>query len=146
MPSGAGPDHTAAMRGTSVPTMMTRVETALVRASRQPGGVGARGPIVVHAEGDDEMGIANLRAPATIQVEFNSGSDRPVIGPAILFGKRAVRRSLRWYTTPPWDQQNRFNHALLDLVERLRLQNERLRNEVEELNRLLRDAAEEGGQ
>jgi len=31
------------------------------------------------------------------------------------------------------DQQNRFNHAVLDLAERLRLQNEQLRNELEEL-------------
>ena len=129
------------MRGTSVPTMMTRVETALVRAARQPGGVSAGGPIFVHTEGDDELGIANLREPATIQVEFLSGSDRPVVGDVIRFGKKALRRGLRWYTTPPWDQQTRFNHALLDLVEKLRLQNERLRNEVEELNRLLREAA-----
>jgi len=129
------------MSGTPVPTMMTRVETALVRAARQPGGVSAGGPIFVHTEGDDELGIASLREPATIQVEFHSGSNRPVIGDAIRFGKKAVRRSLRWYTTPPWDQQNRFNHALLDLVEKLRLQNERLRNEVEELNRLLREDA-----
>ncbi|MEA2826675.1 MAG: hypothetical protein QOG43_1114 [Actinomycetota bacterium] len=129
------------MTGTSVPTMMTRVETALVRAARQPGGVSAGGPIFVHTEGDDELGIANLREPATIQVEFLSGSDRPVVGEVIRFGKKALRRGLRWYTTPPWDQQSRFNHALLDLVEKLRLQNERLRNEVEELNRLLREAA-----
>ncbi len=129
------------MTGASVPTMMTRVETALVRAARQPGGVSAGGPIFVHTEGDDELGIANLREPATIQVEFLSGSDRPVVGEVIRFGKKAMRRGMRWYTTPPWDQQSRFNHALLDLVEKLRLQNERLRNEVEELNRLLRDAA-----
>jgi hypothetical protein len=129
------------MRGTPVPTMMTRVETALVRAARQPGGVSAGGPIFVHTEGDDELGIANLRQPATIQVEFLSGSDRPVVGDVIRFGKKALRRGLRWYTTPPWDQQTRFNHALLDLVEKLRLQNERLRNEVEELNRVLRDEA-----
>ena len=131
------------MSGTPVPTMMTRVETALVRAARQPGGVSAGGPIFVHTEGDDELGISNLRDPATIRVEFHSGSNRPVVGTAIRFGKRAVRRSLRWYTTPPWEQQNRFNHGLLDLVEKLRLQNERLRNEVEELNRLLRDEAKE---
>jgi hypothetical protein len=131
------------MTRTSVPTMMTRVETALVRAARQPGGVSAGGPIFVHTEGDDELGIANLREPATIRVEFLSGSDRPVVGEVIRFGKKALRRGLRWYTTPPWDQQSRFNHALLDLVEKLRLQNERLRNEVEELNRLLREAAKQ---
>lgn len=123
------------MRGMSVPTMMTRVETALVRASRQPGGVSAEGPIFVATEGDAEMGIAALRDKATIELELPSGSDRPVIGTAIRFGKRVVRRGLRWYAKPPWDQQARFNHALLDLIEKLRLQNERLRNEVDDLKR-----------
>ncbi|MEA2685888.1 MAG: hypothetical protein QOE93_1083 [Actinomycetota bacterium] len=134
------------MRGMSVPAMMTRVETALVKAARQPGGVSAGGPIFVHTEGDDELGIAGLRDPATIKVEFHSGSDRPVVGDVIRFGKRAVRRGLRWYTTPPWDQQTRFNHATLDLIEKLRLQNERLANEVAELNRrLLRAKTEDEG-
>ncbi len=118
---------------TPMPKMMARVETALARAGRAPGGAGTTGPIFVFSEGDEDLGIAQLRDPATIRVEFHSGSDRPVVGRAIRFAKRAMRRSLRWYVTPMWEQQNRFNQALLDLIEALRLQTENLRSELDEL-------------
>ncbi len=125
-------------RGTDVNMMMTRVETALARAARaRRGGVDAEGtpapggPIYVFPEGDDDLGISLLRGPADVKVELPSGSDRPVVGPAIRFAKRVVRRGLRWYVTPIMEQQSRFNHSLLDLVERLRLENERLRAELE---------------
>jgi len=118
------------LSGADVPTLMTRVETALARA-RRPGA--RRGPIFVHREGDDEIGIARLRTPATVEIEFPSGSARPVVGPAVRFAKQVVRRGLRWYVKPIIDQQSRFNHAVLDLAERLRLQNEQLRNELEAL-------------
>ena len=119
------------LRGTDVPTLMVRVETALARARRRP--MLSRAPIFVHREGDDEVGITRLRTPATVEIEFPSGSDRRVVGPAVRFAKRIVRRGLRWYVKPIIDQQNRFNHAVLDLAERLRLQNEQLRNELEDL-------------
>jgi O-antigen chain-terminating methyltransferase len=125
-------------RGTDVNVMMTRVETALARAARArrrataaDGDAAEAGPIYVFPEGDDELGIALLRGPADVQIEFPSGSDRPVVGPVIRFGKRLVRRGLRWYVAPIMEQQSRFNHALLDMVERLRLENERLRAEIE---------------
>lgn len=119
------------LRGTDVPTLMVRVETALAREHRRP--THSSRPIFVHREGDDEIGIARLRTPATVEIEFPSGSDRPVVGPAVRLAKRIVRRSLRWYVKPIIEQQNRFNHAVLDLAERLRLQNEQLRNELEDL-------------
>ena len=108
---------------TTVPKMMTRVETALMRAATAREEAGTREPLFVFAEGDYDLGISSLRDPATIRVEFHSGSNRPVVGPVIRLAKRAVRRSLRWYLTPMWEQQNRFNHALLDMLEKLRLQN-----------------------
>lgn len=120
------------LRGTDVPTLMTRVETALARSRRRPA-VDWSGPIFVHREGDDEIGIARLRNAATVEIEFPSGSARPIVGPGVRFAKRIVRRGLRWYLKPIIDQQNRFNHAVLDLAERLRLQNEQLCNELEEL-------------
>jgi len=119
------------LRTTDVQTMMTRVETALARAARSP--LTNVEPIYVFSEGDDDLGIANLREPATIRLEFHSGSNRPVIGPAIRFAKRAVRRGLRWYLKPVMEQQIRFNHAVLDLLEKLRLQNENLRTELDAL-------------
>lgn len=121
------------MPGSDVPTMMTRVETALVRAARSPDP--SPGPLYIFTEGDDEMGISPLRETATIKIEFHSGSDRPMLGDAVRFGKRVVRRGLRWYMAPIMEQQSRFNHSVLDLMERLRLQNENLRTEVETLRR-----------
>lgn len=121
-------------RGTDVSVMMTRVETALARAARarrRDGDEASSGPMYVFPEGDDEIGIALLRGPANIQVELPSGSDRLIVGPAVRFAKRIVRRGLRWYVAPIMLQQSRFNHSLLDLIERLRLENERLRTEVE---------------
>jgi hypothetical protein len=118
------------LRESDVPTMMMRVEAALSRAARAKT---ATGPIFVHAEGDSEFGIAKLRGPAKIEIEFFSGSGRPVIGPTVRFGKRVVWRALRWYIGPVAEQQTRFNHATLDLVERLRMYNERLETEVETL-------------
>jgi hypothetical protein len=115
------------LRGTDVELMMTRVATALAQASNTPSG----GPVIVHREGDDGLGIARLRDQADIRMEFHSGSDRPVVGPAVRFAKRAVRRGLRWYLAPMTEQQSKFNHSLLDLVETLRLRNERLVAEVQ---------------
>lgn len=112
------------LRGTDVSQMMTRVETVLARATRSS--KGAAGVTHLPVEGDPELGTANLRHPADIKIEFHSGSGRPVIGPAIRLAKRGLRRSLRWYVQPIMEQQSRFNHALLDLVERLRLQQEKL--------------------
>ena len=120
-------------RGSDVNMMMTRVETALRRRRRQPDGDAATGPIYVFPEGDDDIGIALLRGPADVDIELPSGSARPVVGPLVRFGKRVVRRGLRWYVAPIMAQQSRFNHSVLDVVERLRLENERLRNELEAL-------------
>jgi hypothetical protein len=115
------------LRGTDVELMMTRVATALAQASNTPDA----GPVIVHREGDDGLGISRLRDQADIRMEFHSGSDRPVVGPAVRFAKRAVRRGLRWYLAPMTEQQSEFNHSLLDLVETLRLRNERLVAEVQ---------------
>ncbi len=112
------------LRGTDVSQMMTRVETVLTRATRS--GKEAGGVTHLSADGDADLGTANLRHAANIQVEFHSGSARPVVGPAIRLAKRAVRRSLRWYVRPIMEQQSRFNHAVLDLFERIRLHQETL--------------------
>ena len=120
------------LKGNDVPTVMARVETALSRAlrSRDP-----RAPsvVVVHDVVADELGIAALRHPAAIQIEFPSGSARPVIGRAITVGKRFLRRGVRWYSGPIAEQQTRFNHATLDLAERLHRDNERLAAEIGQL-------------
>ena|SRR5487761_190885 len=40
-------------------------------------------------------------------------STRRLVGPAIVFGKRAVRRLLAWYVAPIARDQTRFNLAIL---------------------------------
>ena len=119
------------LRETDVPQMMTRVATTLRRAARSP--QGAAGVMHLAAEGDDEVPVGTVRTKADISIEFPSGSARPVIGPAILFAKRAVRRGLRWYLAPIIEEQSRFNHSVLDLIEGLRQQQERLRADVDDL-------------
>lgn len=115
------------LRNTSVPEMMERVETAVGRASR------ARRlsrPIFVRAD-DNDLGLAGLRHPAHIDTEFFSGSSRPVVGPLIRNAKRAVRRGLRWYVKPMMEQQSRFNNRIIDVLERLARQDERLATRLE---------------
>lgn len=119
------------LRETDVPRMMTRVATTLQRAARSA--EGAVGVMHLAAEGDDEVPVGVVRGQADISIEFPSGSARPVVGPAILFAKRVVRRSLRWYLAPIVKEQSRFNHQVLDLLESLRLQQEKLRADVDDL-------------
>lgn len=111
--------------------MMARVRATLNAAERTT--EGASGLLKVDAEGDAEIDIPHLRHMATIDVAFQSGSDRPVIGPAIRYTKRAVRRALRWYVEPMMAQQTDFNHRTLDAIERLRLRTVMLNDEVEGL-------------
>ena len=122
------------MRNTEVPQLMRLVEAALLRGSASPD---RRAPIFLTPDGEGDMDIARLRHRATIHVDQHSGSARPVVGPAIVFAKRVVRRGLRWYLKPPFEQQTTFNHNVLDLFERARLENERLGKEVDRLRALV---------
>ncbi len=130
------------LRNTHVPHMMSKVEAVLARAARSPGGVGG-----VHYVSPDQgdVDLAGLRHLANIQTEFASGSARPVVGAGVRFAKRAVRRLLRWYVKPMMEQQTRFNHAALDLIEKLRVQNERLTAEVETLRASRGTGPDSGG-
>ena len=112
------------LRKADVPVMMTRVELALSRAGRPDEGGAALH--FISPEGEDSD-LSYLRRAATVSLDFHSGSDRPVIGPLVIALKRQLRRGLRWYLAPIVEQQSRFNHAALDLLEKARLENEQLR-------------------
>ncbi len=116
-------------RPTHVPEMMNRVEATLARAARSDDSTVGGIQFVAPQHSSPEM--VRLRYLAEVQVEFPSGSVRPVIGPGVRFGKRVLRRALRWYVVPMMEQQSRFNHAVLDALDRLQVQNERLVRQVE---------------
>lgn len=118
------------MSQNGVPVMMGRVELALARAARQ--GDGGAPLHFISPEGDDSD-LSYLRRSATLSLEVQSGSDRPYLGPVVLAAKRRLRRALRWYMAPIAEQQSRFNHAALDLLEKLRLENEQLRMRLDRL-------------
>lgn len=59
-------------------------------------------------------------------------STRPVVGPAVVFGKRALRRLLSWYVHPAVHDQNRFNLALLRELRDLQARLERLERQAED--------------
>jgi hypothetical protein len=130
------------VRSNHVPYMMSKLEAVLARAASSPEGVGGVHYLSPH---DGDVDIAGLRHLANIQTEFPSGSSRPLIGGGVRFAKRAVRRLLRWYVKPMMEQQIRFNHAALDLIEKLRLQNERLTAEVDSLRASTRSRTDTGG-
>ncbi|MDQ4070031.1 MAG: hypothetical protein M3203_11255 [Actinomycetota bacterium] len=109
------------LRGSEVPRTMRMVEAALATLDRRPPG---ERPAVTYVVPEHEVDprMARLRSMATIRTEFHSGSARPIVGGAVRLGKRVVRRMLRWYVQPIMEQQTRFNHAVLDLVDRLRIE------------------------
>jgi hypothetical protein len=118
------------LRKADVPVMMTRVQLAMSRAEDRGGA--ARPLHFISPEGDDSD-LTYLRRAATISLDVHSGSARPLIGPVVLAAKRWLRRGLRWYLAPVVEQQSRFNHAALDLIEKARLENEQLASRLEHL-------------
>lgn len=118
------------MTPAGVPVMMGRVELALARAARQ--GEGGTALHFITPEGEDSD-LSYLRRSATLSLDVQSGSARPYLGPVVLAAKRRLRRALRWYMAPIAEQQSRFNSAVLDLLEKLRLENEQLRSKLEKL-------------
>jgi hypothetical protein len=112
---------------------MRRVKATLETAEQSP--EGATGVLHLQSEGDRDVKVGRMRQRADIDLDFHSGSDRPLVGRAVRFGKRLVRRGLRWYLKPMMSQQSRFNHATLDAIEALRLRLNVLGAEVEQLRR-----------
>lgn len=112
------------LRGSDVPRTMRLVEAALAKRASRPAG---QRPAVTYVVPDHEVDprMARLRTMANVRTEFHSGSARPVVGNAVRLAKRVVRRGLRWYVDPIMEQQTRFNHAVLDVVDQMRLEQER---------------------
>jgi 2-polyprenyl-3-methyl-5-hydroxy-6-metoxy-1,4-benzoquinol methylase len=46
-------------------------------------------------------------------------SHRKILGPFIVIGKKIVRKCLRWYINPPWEQQKEFNLGISGSIDSL---------------------------
>jgi SAM-dependent methyltransferase len=80
-----------------------------------------------------DIPLADIGRAAEIALESDSGSARPVVGPAITRTKQLVRRALRFHLEPTVRQQTTFNDATVAALGRL----------VDELNRELLAVREE---
>lgn len=112
--------------------MLTRVEAVLQKIER------ARippGPVVISPDTEDELGIGHLRRAGQLDIEFLSGSARPVVGRFIRWTKKLLRWSLRWWIGPISNQQTAFNLNVLNVAERLSIMHERLEGQILEVER-----------
>lgn len=77
----------------------------------------------LHTEFHPDEGLDPPEVSVLIESSRWLRSDRPVVGGAIVFGKRVIRRLLAWYVAPIALDQTRFNLAILrelrDLEERV---------------------------
>ena len=119
------------LKGVDVPRAMTRVKGALARRGSQPQ---ASAPIIM--SGGDEFGISALTAPAVLETEFPPGSSKR-FAPLVIFIKKALRKSLRWYIVPVAEQQSRFNLAVLDIHDRFLGELSAFRSEVGQMRKTI---------
>ncbi|KLU59393.1 ubiquinone biosynthesis O-methyltransferase [Peptococcaceae bacterium CEB3] len=136
----------------TVDEVMERIKKAMearrsVAAMQTTGGNASGG--TVPGEGELSRLEAELRQSNltwNVNAEYPITSHRKTIGRFIVFGKKVVRKFLRWYVNPPVDQQREFNgsvtRSLNLLAEIVRTQSEALRSatdKIEELEDLLSD-------
>jgi hypothetical protein len=67
---------------------------------------------------------------ATITAHWGITSDARLIGPLIVYWRRAVRLLLRWYINPLVEQQNSFNQAVVRALFDLQVEYEDVRAEL----------------
>ena len=67
---------------------------------------------------------------ARVSAHWGIASDLPLVGPPLVFLRRALRLVLRWYINPIVEQQNEFNQAVSRALFDLQTENEELRVEI----------------
>jgi hypothetical protein len=67
----------------------------------------------LHTEFHPDEGLEPPEVRVLIESARPLRSTRPVVGGAIVFGKRVMRRLLAWYVAPIAQDQTRFNLAIL---------------------------------
>lgn len=108
-----------------VAALVAEVEAEVARR-RAEGGYPAELLARLRAELTVEEETEPPEALAIVETSRPLRSTRPLIGPAVVFGKRALRRLLSWYVHPPVADQNRFNLAVLRELRSLEARLERL--------------------
>ena len=108
---------------------LTAVKAALITARHDQMSGNSAGPVIVDF-GNDTTKLGALRKSALIIVDGEVGSARPGIGRAIRFTKRAIRRLLRWYIKPPFQQQSAVNVGLISALQQLQVQHDELKTEL----------------
>ena len=69
-------------------------------------------------------------------------SHRRFLGPILVFGKKVVRKLLRWYVNPFVDQQRNFNVAMVHLMNATQSQLDEKKERISELEQTVQDLEE----
>jgi hypothetical protein len=85
------------------------------------------------------MPIEEAQRLAVVSAHWGIASDLPVFGRPLVFLRRIMRVSLRWYINPIVEQQNAFNQATVRALHELQDENEALRLDVRRLTRELNE-------
>ena len=67
---------------------------------------------------------------ARVSAHWGIASNTPLVGPLLVYWRRALRIVLRWYINPIVEQQNAFNQAVSRALFDLQSENEELRVEL----------------
>jgi hypothetical protein len=67
---------------------------------------------------------------ARVSAHWGIASNAPLVGPLLVYWRRALRIMLRWYINPIVEQQNAFNQAVSRALFDLQSENEELRIEL----------------
>jgi hypothetical protein len=70
-----------------------------------------------------------------VNAHWGIASETPIVGPMIVYARRAMRIGLRWYINPIVEQQNEFNEAVVRALHELKAENDDLRARLEGINR-----------
>jgi hypothetical protein len=81
------------------------------------------------------MPIEDAQRLAVVSAHWGIASDMPIVGRPLVFVRRVMRLTLRWYINPIVEQQNLFNQAVVRVLHELQVENESLRADVLRLSR-----------
>lgn len=65
--------------------------------------------------------LDRMRQYSHVSTYYTITSHRPIIGPFIVFGKRVVRKLLKWYVERVCQMQSDFNAAAVDEIQNLKI-------------------------